>query len=365
MADIATGIVENTVSNWAAPVVGGLVSAALDTAGQDYQTYADPKIAAQSDLQGKAFTGIEGLAVPNTNMSTAASNLGNVYSTATKGITPITFNSPTAYTGNTYTAGNVSSGLGPVGSVQDYMNPYLQNVVDIGAREARRQSEIDQNKNNASLTKSGAFGGGRQAIMNAESQRNLQQQIGDIQSKGYNSAYDVAMKQRLGESEQNRLANEANTKYGLTAAQLNEESKQFGAKQSLGAAELAAKYGLEGQNLGLKYLQQAGESAKDLGTLGTNQSTLDLNRMKSMADMGATQRTIDQEGLTSDYNDWKEQRDWDKTQQTYLKNTLTGLPMTTQNQYAEAPSSYTSILGGAVTASEAYNKLFGEPKKKP
>ena len=64
MTTIATGTVENTVSDWAAPIVGGLMSAAVDTAGQDYQVYGAPKVAATSDLQSKAFTGIDGSFVP-------------------------------------------------------------------------------------------------------------------------------------------------------------------------------------------------------------------------------------------------------------------------------------------------------------
>jgi hypothetical protein len=52
-----------------------------------------------------------------------------------------------------------------------------------------------------------------------------------------------------------------------------------------------------------------------------------------------------------------EERDWDKTQQLYLKNIMSGLPMTTQNQYAEAPSLASGILSGATTAAGVYDKL--------
>ena len=75
-----------------------------------------------------------------------------------------------------------------------------------------------------------------------------------------------------------------------------------------------------------------------------------------------TQRGIEQEGLTSDYKDFLEQRDWDKTQQKYLKDMLTGIPMTTQNQYTEAPSTANNILSGATTAAGWYNKLYGGNK---
>lgn len=462
MADIASGTVETTVSPWAAPVVGGLVGAAIDTAGRDYDVYGQPKIAAESDLQTKAFSGIQNLAMP-TAATTAEADLSKVYSTAmgqpayqganigntfnapgaytaggfgnqysapqnyTAGTFTSGFQAPQAYTGGTFNAGTVSAGLGAPGTVESYMNPYLQNVVDVQAREARRQADIQRAADARKFQ--GAFGGGRQALYQSEGIRNLNQQIGDIQAKGLQSAYDTALKQRLAEGEQYRLGQEATAKLGLEAQKEAEASRQFGAKQGLASSELAAKYGLDAQRLGeesrqfaakqgltsaelqakygqaaadaaeasrqfaakqgltsaelaakygleglkeseasrqfgaglgLKYLSEAGQAAANLGTLGTNQANFGLNRLKTMADMGATQRAIEQEGLTSDYRDFLEQRDWDKTQQKYLKDMLTGLPMTTQNQYVEAPSTANSILGGTLTASEIYNKLFNK-----
>jgi hypothetical protein len=464
MATIATGVTEQTVSDWAAPVVGGLVSAAVDTAGRDYDVYGGNKVADTSDLQSKAFTGIGSLAAP-TAVSNATTALGDVYNrastqpaysgatfgnqfnapgaynpaTATNqfgGVTDFTagnftsgFNAPQAYSGGTFNAGTVSAGLGAPGSVESYMNPYLQNVVDVQAREARRQSDIQRAQDARKFQ--GAFGGGRQALYNSENVRNTNQQIGDIQAKGSQAAYDTALKQRLAEGEQYRLGSESTAKLGLEAQKLGEDSRQFGAKQGLASSELAAKYGLDAQRLGedsrqfaakqglteaelqakygqaafdageasrqfaakqgltsadlsakygleglkageesrqfgaglgLKYLSEAGSAASNMGQIGVNQGNFDLNRLKSMADMGATQRGIEQEGLTSDYKDFLEQRDYDKTQQKYLKDMLSGLPMTTQNQYTEAPSTANNILSGGLTAAGVYDKLYGGRK---
>lgn len=374
--DLVTGASETTVSDWAAPYVGGLVGAAADTASRGYDVYSQPKVALASDLQSQAFSGIQGLATP-TAAASAEAALGNVYGQALNqpAYTPSTFTSgftaPQAYTGGTFNTGTVSAGLGAPGSVESYINPYLQNVVDIQAREARRQADIQRAADARKFQ--GAFGGGRQALYESENVRNLNTLLGDIQAKGSQSAYDTALKQRLAEAEQYRLGQEATARLGLEAQKEAEASRQFGAKQGLTGAELAAKYGLEGMKeseasrqfgagLGLKYLSEAGQTAANLANLGVNQSNFGLNRLKTMADMGATQRAIEQEGLTSDYKDFLEQRDWDKTQQTYLKGILQGLPMTTQNYYGEVPSTASSVLGGALTASQLYNSLFGAVK---
>lgn len=76
-----------------------------------------------------------------------------------------------------------------------YMSPYMQNVVDIQKREAARQSDIMGQQQQAQAAQAGAFGGSRDAIMRAERERNLGQQMGDIQARGSQAAYDQAANQ--------------------------------------------------------------------------------------------------------------------------------------------------------------------------
>ena len=79
--------------------------------------------------------------------------------------------------------------------ISAYMSPYMQNVVDIQKREAGRQSSILGTQQQAQATQAGAFGGGRDAIQRAERERNLAQQMGDIQARGSQAAYDQAAAQ--------------------------------------------------------------------------------------------------------------------------------------------------------------------------
>lgn len=134
-----------------------------------------------------------------------------------------------------YRPTEMSTGLGALKSVQDYMSPYQQAVTDITSREMRRQADIGRQAEQARLAQAGAYGGSRQAIMEAERQRNLQQQMEDITTKGLQSAYDRAMQQRLSESQ-----------LGLEAQKGTEASRQYGYGQGMNAAQLAAQYGLEG-----------------------------------------------------------------------------------------------------------------------
>jgi hypothetical protein len=91
--------------------------------------------------------------------------------------------------------------------IGSYMSPYMQNVVDIQKREAGRQSDIAGTQQQAQATQAGAFGGGRDAIMRAERERNLGQQMNDIQARGSQAAFDQASGQfRQGITQQSGLA---------------------------------------------------------------------------------------------------------------------------------------------------------------
>ena len=161
----------------------------------------------------------------------------------TAGITPQTYQAgqfANQFQGpGAYQAGQFDTGLGGLKSVEGYMTPYLQGVTGIEAREARRQSEIDRIAAASRLAQAGGYGGSRQAIMEAEGARNLQTQIGDIQAKGLQSAFDRAQAQRLAESG-----------LGLQAQSAGEASRQFGAGQAMTAAQQAAQYGSEAQRMG-------------------------------------------------------------------------------------------------------------------
>ena len=100
-----------------------------------------------------------------------------------------------------------SSAFAPTGpQVGQFMNPYLQNVVDIQQREARRAADVERQQLGAQAVTAGGFGGSRQAILEAEQARNLQQQLGDIQARGLASAYEDAQARLQQQRERERLA---------------------------------------------------------------------------------------------------------------------------------------------------------------
>lgn len=134
-----------------------------------------------------------------------------------------------------------SSAIAPTAeNVQQFMNPYMQNVVDIQQREAKRQADIAANQlAGQAVTGAGGYGGSRQAILEAELARNTQQQLGDIQAKGIASAYEDAQ-QRLAQ-QRAREAGAANI-FGQLGTQVPATTiQELSALQGVGGVQQAQK----------------------------------------------------------------------------------------------------------------------------
>lgn len=174
-----------------------------------------------------------------------------------------------------YTPTQFKGGIFDTNAAQQYMNPYLSAALDPQLAELRRQGQITNLGNQAQATKMGAFGGSGSTLMQTETQRNVLDKMREALGQGYNTAYDKAMAQY--NADQNRQ---------LEAARDTEASRQFG-----------ANYGI---------------------------STLDR-----LGTAGATQRDIEQQGLTADKTQFEEQREFPYKQVQFQKSLLTGLPITT------------------------------------
>jgi hypothetical protein len=121
--------------------------------------------------------------------------------------------------------------------VQQYMSPYIQNVVDIQTREAQRLADVDEQQLASQAVASGGYGGSREAILQAEQQRNLQQQLGDIQAKGTAAAYEDAQR-RMAEQRGRELSAGAQfSNLGVTAP--GQTMKELQGLEAVGAQQQA------------------------------------------------------------------------------------------------------------------------------
>ena len=77
-------------------------------------------------------------------------------------------------------------------NISQFYNPYQSYVLD----EINRQAAQQQNQLSAQAVQAGAFGGGREGVQQAELQRATQQNIGQAQQQGFNTALQAAQQQQ-------------------------------------------------------------------------------------------------------------------------------------------------------------------------
>jgi len=230
----AGGTSEQTLSTWAGPYVTNMLGQAQAIANSPYQTYQGPMTAGESGLQNKVFQGLGNLSFPG--------QLGQSFSSDSA-------YQPPTMGGNAYTPGAIGTGAGagiaglPTGTISatgagtpgiasQYMNPYLQSVLEPQLAELRRQSQINMQPGMAKLTQAGGYGGGRQAIMESEANRNLLQEQNKAIGQGYASAYDKGMGQfntEVGQAKDltNMFANAGQAQRGIEQEGITADYNEF------------------------------------------------------------------------------------------------------------------------------------------
>jgi hypothetical protein len=227
-----------------------------------------------------------------------------------------------------------------------YMSPYMQNVVDYQKTQAARDFQIAQQARQAGAVAKGAFGGSRQAIENAEAQRNLMSQLQGIEGVGAQKAFEDAQRQQQFGANlgiQGLQAGYGGLGLGIQGAQTGLQ----GVGQQLGAGQLGlqgtaqgiqgAQAGLQGVGqavgagqYGLAGLGQATQSAGTLGQLGTQQFGTEKDIINLQSTMGAQQQALEQSKINQAIQDYAIQQQYPMMQLGFLSNMLRGLPMQSQ-----------------------------------
>lgn len=153
-------------------------------------------------------------------------------------------------------------------TAQQYMSPYQQAVIDVQKREAVRQSQRPRQDIAAAAVQQGGYGGSREAILEAERQRNLQQQLGDIQTRGSQAAFETGL--RAFESQKARERQAASGLQSLGQAAPRQRLAELTALAGIGEAQR----GMTQQGLDLAYQQFQQQQQYPYELLGQYQSTL-------------------------------------------------------------------------------------------
>lgn len=383
-------VTQTTIPEYARPYVERMLGKAEAFADSPYQPYVDAsgqpisRLAGFSPLQQQAFQGASNLG-PAQQLGTATQMAGLAGLRAGQAqYDPTQFNAqnvnaPQLQQFQMQQPGDVSTGkFTDPNAMQSYMSPYQQAVTDIEKREATRQSNRMGQQQTAQSIQRGAFGGIGQRLMEAERQRNLSQQMGDIQARGGQAAFQQAAQQFQTDQQRALQAALANQQMGYGTGQANLQA-QLGV-QGLGAqtgmqAQLANQQaGMEAQrlaeqsrqfgaNYGMQGIQQQLAAAGQLGQLGQSQFGQEQAALQMQAGLGQQQQAQDQRALDIGYQDFLSQRGHTQQQLAFMSDLLRGGPLSqsTYQQY-QAPPSFASQVAGAGLGAYGLHRMFNARK---
>lgn len=277
-------VTQTTIPEYAQPYATemfGKAQALTDINQNPFQVYGGQRTAGFNPLQQQAFQNIQQMRVsPATG---AGMDLA-----ATAGL------------GGLGAGGQYQQMATDPNAMRAYMSPYMQNVVDFQKTQAIQDYARQLPGQQAAATRAGAFGGSRQAIVESEAQRNLQNQLAGIQAQGTQSAFERA-----------------------------QQAQQFGA------------------NLGLQGLGLTGQMAGQLGQLGQQnyQQLMGINQAQQQA--GAQIQALEQQALGQRYQDFLNQQRYPYQQLAFMSDILRGVPATSSAQTMyQAPGSTMGQLAG-------------------
>jgi len=274
---------KNEIPEYFKPYALEMVETASQVYDQPYEAFTGQRLADVAPAQAAAYTGLEQF------YSEVDPTTGErVYADPTKA----GFEQATTLTG----IGGQQFGDMPAGQFQEkYMSPYQQAVTDVALTEAQRRGSQQRVESQRQAGVAGAYGGSRQAILEAEQQRNLNRELTDIQTAGSQKAFESG-------------------------------SKEFGADR------LAA----------LKAGQQ-------LGTLTPAAASANLTGLGALQTLGETQRAIAQQPLDINYEEFVRQRDYPAKQTQEYSGIVQGFPMqpstyTTAQEFTQPPTLGSTLL---------------------
>jgi hypothetical protein len=277
-------VTQTSIPEYARPYVEtmlGKTEALTDISQNPYQSYGGQRIAPFNQNQEQAFQ--------NALNQQTAGQLGT--GTAMAGLAGLGSLGAGADYRNMATNPNATAA---------YMSPYMQNVVDTQKNEAYRDAQMRNIGSNLGSAKQGTYGGARQVLAEQERNRNLQQQLGNIQATGSQNAFQAA-----------------------------QQAQQFGT------------------TAGLQGYGQALQGANTLGQLGAAQFGQQQAINQGIQNVGNIQQAQAQQGLDLGYQDFLKQRNYPYQQLAFMSDMTRGIPLSqSAQQVYSAPPSQVSQLGG-------------------
>jgi len=343
--------------------------AGLSTGQQDAITTANQGIGSYQPFLDSASDSLaSGIGSVGTGLETVAGGMGNI-TDATQGYKDqqtAMLEAQALGQAGTQQAQGMTAGANynfDPNSYQDFMNPYMDDVIQQQYQDIQRQGDIQKQGANAQAVGAGAFGGSRQGIQQAEINRNvLDQQArsgSQLRSAGFQQAQGLAQ-QAASQQAQQQLAQAG--QFGQQAGQLGQQGMQgaqgYG-QTAAGLGNLAQLTGQLGQSTGAlgQTVGQLGQATAGLGQMGQQMGVQDVN---SLLGIGGLQQQDAQQNLDVARANSLAQQNLPYQQVGFMSDVFRGVPalqQTTSTSTAPPASTTSQMLGLAQAGIGAYGLM--------
>lgn len=213
--------------------------------------------------------------------------------------------------------------------MERYMNPFQQTFIDRQKRMAREEAQRQQRNLGLEAAQAGSLGGGFEAVTRSEQQRNLSNQLQDIQAAG-----DMA------NFEQARRAYESDRQNRMDVADL----------------------GLRGfEGIG-RDVDRRGAAAQSMANLSGQRQAMEIDRLGNLESAGQRRRGLAQQGLDIGYKDFQRQQAFPREQLNLYSSLLRGVPVGPgqyTSTYGDQPSAFQQLVGSGLGAAGLYGATQG------
>jgi hypothetical protein len=205
---------------------------------------------------------------------------------------------------------------------QAFMSPYIQNALQPQLQEMQRQYDITGLQERGKAVGAGAFGGTRQALMQAENQRNKNMAMNQAIGTGYQDAFKSA-----------------------------QQAQQFG-----------ANLGLQGYGTALQGTGQLSQAGRSLADIGGQQLQAQQGIIGLQSQFGGQQQQLEQQKVNQAIQNYAMQQQYPMQQLAAMSGLLRGLPLqsATTQSYQAPPSAVSQLSGLGLTGAAAYGMMKKE-----
>lgn len=185
-------------------------------------------------------------------------------------------------------------------AADQYMSPYMSDVVDYEIDSIRDDFALQNIRSDAQRVASGARGGYREAVANYLGDTERAKAVGQATARGRQRAFENAQQQ----FERDRAA-------GIRAAQMGDASAVRAAQMKMEAAQRTQQNLQNQQKMAAQYAQTA-------SGIGAQALKNQMEQIRAMEQVGLTKKRREQQYLDLGVEDFERQRDYPKTQLEWL-----------------------------------------------